>query len=83
MHPDDVAGDGLVRGGVALVEDDEEEVEAGHDGRGDGHVRLERLGAVVPADFVGVCVYVWVCVDRWCAGLVFLCVCVRGWGGRE
>jgi hypothetical protein len=25
VHPDDVAGDGLVRGGIALVEDDEEE----------------------------------------------------------
>ena len=47
VHPHDVPGDGLVCGGVALVEDDEEEVEAGHDGRGDGHVRLERLAPVV------------------------------------
>lgn len=47
MHPHDVAGDGLVGGGVALVENDEEEVEATHDGRRDGHVRLQRLAAVV------------------------------------
>jgi len=54
VHLNNVPGDGLVGGGVAVVEDDEEEVEAAHNGRGDGHVPLQRLAAVVAAkDGVG------------------------------
>lgn len=42
--------DELVGDWVALVQDDEEEIESAHDGRADRHVGLEGLGAVVPAE---------------------------------
>mmetsp|Transcript_11421 Transcript_11421/g.28919 ORF Transcript_11421/g.28919 Transcript_11421/m.28919 type:complete len:525 (-) Transcript_11421:282-1856(-) len=45
----DEAGDLLVHFGVHFVDDDEEEVETRHDGRGHLQVLAQRLGAVVAA----------------------------------
>lgn len=51
---DDVAGDAAVDGGVALVQNDEEEVETRHQRRSQTDVRLQTLAAVVAsADGVG------------------------------
>ena len=48
VHVQDVTRDVVVGDFVALVEDDEEQVEARHDWRRNVHVALERLAAVVP-----------------------------------
>ena len=54
MHAYNVLGNGMVGGGVALVQHHEEEIEAAHNGGGDGDVPFKALTAVVTAkDGVG------------------------------
>ena len=49
VHVENMLGDVKVVRLIALVEHDEEEVEARHDGRGKVHVGLEALGAIITA----------------------------------
>ena len=48
MKIDDSAGDGVVGDLIAFVDEDEEEIESGHDGRRHGDVVLQRPGTIVP-----------------------------------
>lgn len=51
---DDFLGNGVVHDFVALIDKYEEQIESGHDGRGQVDVLLEAFGAIVTASD-GVC----------------------------